>query len=281
MDRSEHIKRTEPGANLVQELNPEALDVAKRLEWQLYSDSQIPDNNQLIYSREEESRLGVPIVMLPQRLDKHEHEVLTHMLLASWAATKFRQVLIPRHTHYLVEAEFENMSEDDLAAFAIAAYLHDLDKVFGKRRPFNPVKPYIKASEPHSQIKTDGPSEISARIIPERLKERVRQLLEVYSIIDKAIIEGASRPDFGIRVSNIIKETANLPYDRKIKYLGVLLMRADNYAQGNPSAFRNTESDLVKFNEDQQHLDMITEMVLFELALHDAYFDSVRGISNE
>jgi hypothetical protein len=147
------MRLTELPYSLVGDLNNEG--IAHRYGLAQYCELYVFKNadSEVVYKNDSRSRLGVPIMMLPQIRRYHQFNSEDHTLLTAYIAYNAKEVLIPmfpEDQHQFLECRLAGQSE----YLALAGYLHDIEKFFAdtyrkydRNEPWNHSGPFYRGEQ--------------------------------------------------------------------------------------------------------------------------------------
>lgn len=208
-------------------------------------------------------------IILPQRADKHEYDVFRHSEVAMGYVEDVYNVLIPQ-----LSKDAQNKLRDSglleglanhVYPAAVAAYIHDIDKFFKPRSPYKQSDPLAKPQGEKVDLNdslavVNEITQILEEIEPERLGS-LGPILYIYKMVDRKIVTIAeSGEDPSSHTDGLVSEIKNVTNNKSLAIWGVLLMIADNLAQGNPPDA--DESFQVQVNKNIQFCQSLIERIL-------------------
>lgn len=248
-------------------------------------------------------RSGLPIIIEPQRRDKHEFETFEHSERAAWAISQFYRTIYPKlptdlqENEQIKELALKSLAHDkNLSDWSLAAYLHDVEKFVESRKVINTNDPSTKNEDklaaraallqtPEGKdyksadiIKTlfaTSDMQLDANSSPLQLQgllqneavepNHVIELFNVYKAVDRSIIEHAkagfdkSDPQM---IDFAYENICAIATSSQTQIMGILLMAADNMAQGVPPIEPPPSSAQTEIS-DQQKTEFIQKRNAF------------------
>jgi len=249
-------------------LPPEVIHTIRIFEEKVFELTSIQGEYSGLLAHPERDRAGLPIMLLPQRRDKHEFDVLTHCVITAWAISQFWRVIYPKLPVQLKTAPIIDRLANDSSSkegyvipWTLAAYFHDVEKIFERRRPIDNNSPAVKSADTDKAkvalLQTPTGEDFTTMQIIGSLfgkqksdlpidglledisvdQELAITLMRVYSIVDQLIINHAEAGQvlpFQSLVNEAIVDINKITSEVMFQCMGILIMAADNYAQGLP-----------------------------------------------